>query len=113
VTAYYEFGGVEFKPRAAEQLPLVSPGESFTSLRHVPYSNYNVLDLGGVGPDTYASEVRIANSAVGSFVALLQQRATLYVAGVNKGQATLIKLSGKTADPHLTYTWITAEWVLG
>lgn len=115
MTAAYVFGAVDFHPRAADQQPLVSPGESFTSLRHIPYSNYNVLDMGGLGPSLYGPiQVEVAVADAAAFVALLQTRAALRINGVDMGQATLTALTDQTTDPRgQAGRWYQASWILG
>ncbi len=115
MTAAYVFGAIDFHPKAADQQPLVGPGESFTSLRHIPYSNYNVLDLGGIGPSLYGPiQVSVAPADATAFVALLQTRAALRINGVDMGQATLIDLKEQTTDPRgIAGRWFSAAWALG
>ena len=112
--AYYEFDSLEFKPRVSEAQPLVTPGESFYSLRHIPYSNANVLHLGGIGAYTYGPiEIRLEPSQVAAFVSKIHTTHELIVAGVEYANATLIQLTNKVTDPHGTYVWFTAMWVIG
>jgi hypothetical protein len=112
--AYYEFGSLEFKPRVSESQPLVSPGEVNYSLRHIPYSNANVLHIGGRNADTYGPiEIRLTPAQVAGFLAKLEDTDELIVAGVTYPSATLVQLNNKVTDPHGTHVWFTALWVIG
>lgn len=114
MTAYYQFAYVPFSPRAADKMPLPSPGELNTSLRHVPYSDANVLDIGGRGPRMYAAEIRVDPFYGADIENQLGLTDTLILMGSNFGQATLTKLTGKGIDPvQQKWLWYDAEWVIG
>src|SRR5690348_16702134 len=95
----YEFNGIKFGPRAAEKQALLGRGESLYALRHVPMSDFSVLDLGGVGAPIWTDEVRVAASDAASFEALLQNSAPVTLNGVDYPRATMTKCDGKATDP--------------
>lgn len=113
MTAFYEFGGVEFKPRYAELQPMLTTGESHTAQRHIPYSNYDVLDLGGVSPSRYGPiEVRIDPSDLATLQSYLQTIKPLFLAGVEY-TGILVGFSNVALSTHGEFYWATLEWVVG
>lgn len=112
--AYYEFGGIVIKPRFEEFMPQVFPAENLYSLRHIPYSDANVLDLGGKGVRKYGPiDIRIDPDDASALEALSQQTDELIVAGITYPTAILISLTNKRMTPRNEWIYYTAEWVIG
>lgn len=109
----YTFGGVKFGPRAEEAIPRVNPPETFVSERHVPYSNFSIVDLGGkAGVRHVAASVRLTPALMGPFEALLLVTDTLVWDLVEYPGATLVKLENKRITPRREYYWVDAEWLV-
>lgn len=111
--AFYEFDGIHFGAVAQEQQPVVSPPESLYSVRHIPYSNRVVLDLGGKGARYYRSRIRVAPFNVAFIEAALHTTASLTVAAAVYPSATLTKLENKAQTPRGEYYFYDAEFLIG
>lgn len=109
----YTFAGVRFGPKAEDAETLVDPYVTYTSERHVPYSNLTVFDVGGrAGARHYKLTVRISPAVVAGFEALLLVTDTLVVNGASYPEATLISLSNKKITPRREFYWFDAEWLV-
>jgi hypothetical protein len=109
----YSFNGVPFGPRSEEKQPKVSAPTPYSGLRHVPYSNFDVLDKGGKGSRTYAAEIKLLPENVAAFEDMLLEDGPLVVWGATWPTATLIELEGHGATPRGEYEWYNAKWVVG
>jgi hypothetical protein len=109
----YFFGATPFHPAVAEAQPMVTAPGLASSVRHVPYSNLNILDLGGKTERRYAVKIQVEPEDVATIEAALGTTDTLTVAGVVWPSATLIKLDGHTMTPRGEYHHYDAEWVVG
>lgn len=110
----YSFGGVDFGPTPSEHQLLVGPAENFFSLRHVIYSNANVLDLGGVGANVYGPiDIRVDPDDEATLRTKLHTTASLTVADVVYPSATLVQLTGRSQTPRGEWFYFTAQWVIG
>lgn len=110
----YSFGAIPFGPRVSDSVPMVSPGEMQQGIRHVPYSNYNILDLGGVTDRRYAAQIRVAPANVAAMETAYTNGASLplIVNGVTYPAATMTKLTGHTMTPLGQWHFYDAEWSL-
>lgn len=95
----YGFGRVSFGPMISDWVPQVDPGELFSSERHVPYSDYNVIDVGGRGPKKWKARVRIRPDDVQWIEPLLGKTAALTVNGVTYAKALMTALSNHQVSP--------------
>jgi hypothetical protein len=112
-TFTYAFGDIDFHPVAVEFQPMVSAPGLASSVRHVPYSNLNILDSGGKLERRFATRIRVAPGDIGIIEAALDTTDTLTVAGVTWPSATLLKLDGHTMTPGGEWHFYDAEWVVG
>jgi hypothetical protein len=112
--AYYEFGGVPFGPQAEEFQPIASRGDNQFSIRHIPHSNANVLDLGGRLPSYFGPvNIRVDPLDAVSLEALSQATDDLTVAGISYPSATLVNLTNKRLTPRGEWVYYTAHWIIG
>jgi hypothetical protein len=109
----YAFGATAFHPVAAEFQPLVTAPGLASSVRHVPYSALNVLDLGGKTERRFATKIRVAPGDVAAIELALGATDALTVAGVAWPSATLVKLDGHAMTPRGEWHLYDAEWVVG
>lgn len=111
--AYYEFAGFAFRPRASDGQPMVSASGLLSSERHVPYSNFTVLDLGGRTPRRFATSIRLDPDQVIAFEGLIGTTGPLTVAGIEWSSATLLAMDNHTMTPGGEYHFYDASWILG
>jgi hypothetical protein len=109
----YAFGATAFHPAVSDAQPLVTAPALANSVRHVPYSGLNILDLGGRLERRYASKIQVAPGDVAAIELALGTTDTLTVAGVEWPSATLVKLDGHAMTPRGEYHQYNAEWVVG
>lgn len=108
----YSFAGIPFGPRVSDSVPMITPGELQQTERHVPYSNYNIVHLGGVTSRRYAAQIRLIPANVAAFEALLGSSHPIVVCDINYPAATLLKLGNHTMTPLGEYHFYDAEWTL-
>lgn len=119
----YEFRGLKFGPPMNDRLPQVDR-ELIFGERHVPYSDKTILDIGGYGPNRYASTIRVNAEDVAQWRLALGQSGDLYIANVLWTGAVLVKLGGHSMIPRQTfvgpgwnldgqYHYFEAEWIFG
>jgi hypothetical protein len=125
MTAFYEFRGTPFAPRlTGDTVPAMGPPLPVFSERHVPYSQVNILDMGGFGARRWAANIRLVPENVDTMMNKLMSTGDLIVQGETWANATLVKLdnhqvtprarSGVTApDWEPDYHFFDAEWVIG
>jgi hypothetical protein len=114
--AYYQFGSLVFGVRQSAEVPAVDPGELIYGERHIPYSNFTVLDIGGRGPRRFKCTIRIPASDQFSWDDALGTTTDLYVAGQLWSPATLVKMGSHTRTPleaSPVYHFFEAEWAIG
>lgn len=111
--AYYQFSTLVLHPRAADEQPMVSAPETILSERHVPYSDLNILDIGGKSFRRWAVKLRVAPDDITALEALLLVSAELTVAGVTWPRATLTSLTNHTMTPMAEWHQYDATWVVG
>jgi hypothetical protein len=109
----YAFGALTFHPAAVEAQPMVGAPGLASSVRHVPYSDLQILDLGGRTERRYAAKIRVVPGDVETIEAMLGATFSLTVAGVLWPSATLIKLDGHTMTPRGEFHQYDAEWIVG
>lgn len=113
----YVFGDIDFHPRADNAQPVLQPGEGLFSIRHIPFSTADILDLGGVSSAQHYGpiEVRIDAADVAAFEALYaaQASAAIKINNVDYSRGTLVQLTNKTITPHGDTVWYQAHWVIG
>lgn len=114
--AYYQFKSLVFGPRISGEVPSVDPAELVSGERHVPYSNLNIIDLGGRGPRRFKCTIRIPPEDFSAWDNALGSAGDLYVAGTLWTPATLMKLGGHVRTPldaAPVWHFMEAEWVIG
>jgi hypothetical protein len=109
----YSFGAIAFHPLAQDWMPLVSPPKLAYSVRHIPYSDFQVLDQGGKTERRYKHAVLVAGGDVGAWEAMLGTTDVLTVAGVEWPSATLVDLGEHTMTPYGDRHQYQPEWVVG
>jgi hypothetical protein len=112
--ALYNFAGVSFGPFIQDWVPRTNRTMN-VSLRHIPYSDVNILDLGGRNPNTFSAVVIVEDADHVAFQALLGVTASLMLNGNTHPSATLTKLESHEMTPLDNGTRkhrYQAEWVL-
>jgi hypothetical protein len=118
----YEFKTLKFGPPVSDRIPQVDR-ELIFGERHVPYSDKTILDIGGYGPNRYASSIRVLAADVAAWRLALGTTGNLYIANVLWTGATLVKLGSHSMIPRQQFagTWqldgqyhyFEAEWIMG
>lgn len=112
MTAYYQFDNAPFAPLIPDGMIPIPSGEYNYGLRHIPWSDSDVLDLGGRSARHYSARIRCT---VANYVAmdnLLGTTATLTLGGIEYDSATLVKLNNVAQTPRGEYVEADAEFVL-
>lgn len=109
---YYEFGAIEFSTLIPDGMIPIPSGEVNYGLRHIPYSDTDVLDLGGRSARHYSARIRCT---IANYVAIENQvgtTTTLILGGIEYDSATLVKLNNVAQTPRGEYVEADAEFVL-
>lgn len=109
---YYEFDFIEFAPLIPDGLIPIPSGAMNSGLRHVPYSDSDILDLGGRSARHYSARIRTTIAGYVSMDAALGETATLILGGISYTNATLIRLENTRQTPGGEWCLSDAEWVL-
>lgn len=106
------FGGLTFyTERNGTRLPEVE-AEAEIATQHVPGSNINIVDIGGLRESRIARPIVVARADVTAWLNARCTMAELIVLGVSKGPALLANLSGHEAEANDAYDAFVAEWIL-
>jgi hypothetical protein len=109
----YNFAGVNFGPKADDAIPRVQPYQTFTSERHVPYSNLTIFDVGGrAGARHVSATVRVTPALVAAFEALLLVTDTLIWDSASYPNTTMINLTNKRITPLREFYWFDVEFLV-
>jgi hypothetical protein len=108
----YQFSGVPFSPRAGDLIPQLEQGALQFSARHVPYSSFNVIDLGGLAERRFKAQIRLTPANAPVFVGLLGTTGEIVINGTSFLGGTLVSLSNHTVTPRLEWHFYDAEWVV-
>lgn len=110
----YAFAGVPFGPHIQDWIPRPSRSVNY-SLRHVPYSDINILDLGGRNPKTFETTVIVEEDDANAFINLLGVTASLKINGNTHPSCTLTELANHQMTPRDDGTRkhrFDAKWIL-
>lgn len=113
---YYQFGALAFTPKQSDFVSGVEPGEMQYGERHVPYSNINIIDLGGKTSRRWKATIRVAPTDVVAWESAQGQTAELWVMGTQWHSATLVKMGNHQRTPLEAgpiWHFYDAEWVMG
>jgi len=108
----YSFMTIPFGPRAEDLIPRPDPPETVYGIRHVPYSDTNILDIGGKGPRRFKTDIRLLPENVAAFENTLLETGPLVLNEVTWTTATLVSLTGHTMTPRGEYHFFSAEWIV-
>jgi hypothetical protein len=108
----YFWGGVPFGPAVQDSVSMPDPGELLQGERHVPYSTFNVIDLGGTTTPRYRAAILLLPQYAGRFMASLGQTSALVIDGTTYETAVLLGLTGHTMTPRREFHMFQAEWAL-
>lgn len=113
---WYQFGSLPFLPRQSDNVPAVDPGDLIFGERHVPYSDINIIDIGGRAPRRYKCTIRVNPDQVTAWEASQGVTASLWVMDQEYTSATLVKLTNHQRTPlnvEPVYHFYDAEWAIG
>lgn len=79
---------------------------------HIPGSNINILDIGGMRAARIQRRIKIDHANVASWRTARNTVATLTLVGVSYGSALLEQLTEHDEEIDLTCDYFTAQWVL-
>lgn len=106
------FGALTFQTeRSGSRLPEVEAAAEIAT-QHIPGSNINIIDIGGLRESRIARPIVVARSAVTAWLAARNTLAELTILGVSKGPALLAQLTDHQAETQDDYDAFTAEWIL-
>jgi hypothetical protein len=94
------FGGLTIYPDKPGSNRGLEFREGFDARHHVLYSNDNVVDFGGLGPNTYRRRVWIDAANRTAFEAKRQQSGTFILHDVSKGTARLMQATDPEQDDN-------------
>lgn len=107
------FGGLTlYTERDGSTLPEID-AEAEIAETHIPGSNINVIDIGGLHASRIIGRIVVARADVGSWLAARTTLATLIVRGVSYGTCLLAQLNNHTSEISEPYDHFDVEWVIG
>lgn len=106
------FGALTFQTvRDNHTLP-VDSSEAEVAETHIPGSNINILDLGGLRTARITRRIKIDHANSGAWLSARLSVAALTLVGVSHGSALLEQLTEHEEEIDLTCDYFTAQWAL-